>query len=188
MRGAQRFAALGRAQKESAAAAANGKNSSWKNGSKLDEDEDDDEDDEDDEEGNGRVTVTAPSDVGQSNAPSQGHALQREGVTPLHAKSSEDVEHVVDEARTRTIPKPPPSSQPAATEIQRQDSMDTFLTAEEEEELRIPGSFDIPSPRRGMSVNWSSPGSRSQSDEETEGGRDRETWAGMFKRMGLGRE
>lgn len=26
--------------------------------------------------------------------------------------------------------------------------MDTFLTAEEEEVLKIPGSFDIPSPRR----------------------------------------
>ena len=155
----------------------------------MDEDDDDEEGDEDEEgEGNGRVSVTAPSDVGQSNSPSQAHALQREGVTPLHAKSSEGVAHVIDEARTRTIPKPPPSSQPAPAEVKRQDSMDTFLTAEEEEELRIPGSFDIPSPRRGMSVNWSGTGSRSQSDEETEGGKERETWAGMFKRMGLGRE
>lgn len=186
MRGAQRFAALGRAQKESAAAAANGKKSSWKNGSKLDGDDDDDDDDE---ESNGKVMVTAPSDVSHSSTPSKVHALQREGTTPLHAKSSEELEHVVDEARTRTIPKPPPSStHPAVKEVQRQESMDTFLTAEEEEELRIPGSFDLPSPRRGMSVDGIGASGVSHNDGEAGSGRERESWSAMFKRMGLGRE
>ncbi|KZP32049.1 Pkinase-domain-containing protein [Athelia psychrophila] len=182
IRGINRFAALGKAQKENAAALASGKKSGWKNGSGFNIDDDDDDDEEEDNAeagGNGNAPVTPPSDVEQGTAPSSAHALEREGVTPLHGRSSEDVEQVLNGANTRThkksksIPQPPPVDY-SEVQTRREDSMDTFLTAEEDDELNMPGTFNIPNPRQGAPHH---------SD-----GRERETWAGMFKRLGLGRE
>jgi hypothetical protein len=76
----------------------------------------------------------------------------------------------------------------------RTESKETFLTAEEEEELRIPGSFDMSNPqrRRGRSGSADDDGDDDDDDEddgEGEGGggaaAQDESWAGLFRRMGL---
>lgn len=67
------------------------------------------------------------------------------------------------------------------------NSPNTFLTAEEEEELQIPGSFDMSNPRtRKGSVDDEG----DDDDEDDVGGQAKEdedaSWAGLFKRLGLG--
>jgi hypothetical protein len=73
----------------------------------------------------------------------------------------------------------------------RMDSKETFLTAEEEEELRIPGSFDMSNPqrRRGRSGSADDDGDDDDDDDDWERGggaaAQDESWAGLFRRMGL---
>ncbi|KIM71295.1 hypothetical protein PILCRDRAFT_830438 [Piloderma croceum F 1598] len=81
------------------------------------------------------------------------------------------------------------------------DSKETFLTAEEEEELRIPGSFDMSNPQRRKGKRSGSADDEGDDDDDDEdeeeedgvakgGGRgaavqENESWAGLFRRMGL---
>jgi hypothetical protein len=91
------------------------------------------------------------------------HTLKQEPVTPLRKKSITSVNAVVDAQKA------------AWRQGTGTNSTETFLTAEEEEELRIPGSFDMSNPQRG---------NRSGSTEDDEDDED-ESWIGFFKRMGL---
>jgi hypothetical protein len=76
----------------------------------------------------------------------------------------------------------------------RTESKETFLTAEEEEELRIPGSFDMSNPQRRRGRSGSA--DDDEDDDDDEDGDDDgergggaaaqdESWAGLFRRMGL---
>jgi calcium/calmodulin-dependent protein kinase I len=72
------------------------------------------------------------------------------------------------------------------------DSKETFLTAEEEEELKIPGSFDMSNPRRRKG-SADDEGDDDDDDDDDGAGRgagggavqEDESWAGLFRRMGL---
>lgn len=134
----------------------------WKNGS-GETMGDDDSDDDDDE-----VPKTAKPKYPGSNenvnviAPDDEHTLKREPQTPLHKKSTGELPGVVKEAK--------------AERGGSSGSEETFLTAEEEEELRLPGSFDMDHPRKKQ-------GEDSEEDEGEEPGDA--SWAGLFRRMGL---
>jgi len=78
------------------------------------------------------------------------------------------------------------------------DSRETFLTAEEEEELRIPGSFDMSNPQRRKAKRSGSADDEGDDDDDDDdeddddegvarGGaaREDESWGGLFRRLGL---
>ena len=78
-------------------------------------------------------------------------------------------------------------AQEAKTPVPKK-SMEILLTAEEEEELQIPGSFDMANPRRGKR-SGSTDDEDDDDDDDGGGGQaveDDTSWAGLFKRMGLG--
>jgi calcium/calmodulin-dependent protein kinase I len=66
--------------------------------------------------------------------------------------------------------------------------MNTFLTEEEEEELKIPGSFDMSNPR-GKRRNGSADDEDDDDDEglaaATAEGAEDPPWAALFRKMGL---
>lgn len=188
VRGLHRMANLSKAAKSTSGSESSplsAGSGGWRNGTGMGTSDDDDDDDEEAENkgepapkaigkalgkskdpgSNENVKVTAPEDEELS---SDTHALKREPLTPLHKKSTSSLQAVDDQ-----IPAQPQSQKPQSDA----DSVDTFLTAEEEEELRIPGSFDMsnPRPKKGEDME----------DDDADDDEGEASWAGLFKKMGL---
>ena len=136
-------------------------------------------DDEEDEEGSGDkgprgamgpgsneyVNVIGPEEGEgrrKGEVPRGEHTFKRDAVTALHKKYASSLKAM----------EPQPPTQESGAE-----STDTFLTAEEEEELKIPGSFDMSNPR---------PGRGSQDKEDDVDDEEVDTsWTGLFRKLGL---
>jgi calcium/calmodulin-dependent protein kinase I len=97
----------------------------------------------------------------------------------------EEEEEAVQVAETPLHKKPTTSIVDEQKAVKRQGTgTDTILTVEEEEELRIPGSFDMSNPRHGKR----SGSADDDGDDDDDGGGEADedaTWAGLFRKMGL---
>ena len=90
------------------------------------------------------------------------HGLKWEAMTPPHKKPT-----------TSAINTVTPAERDKGAGI---DSAAAQLTAEEEEELQIPGSFDMSNPRHGR---------KESADDEEDEEDEATSWSGFFKRMVL---
>lgn len=157
----------------------------WRNDSGLGISDDDDDGEENEEGGNDKAL--------KRNSP--GGKMGPGSNEFVNVIAPEDEDHKSPQVHPENTRAPKreawrggaPSVNPATTvQPQRQDSStnstDTFLTAEEEEELRIPGSFDMSNPRQrqGEDSDHGMDG-----DNEDEGSELDLSWMSLFKRLGL---